>query len=482
MSLSHALSNAVTGLSASSRMAEVVSSNLANAMTDGYGRRSVNLSSQDVGGRGAGVSVDGISRFADRSILADRRAAESTYSAQSALDKTLRRLETAVGVSGDETAIGGRIDALEQSLVAAAADPSNETRLATVVDRLADVTVAIGDSAAEIRKLREEADQSIKTQVDTLNKDLQQMERLNGDIVRGNIRGDDVSALLDQRQKVIDRISNIVPIREMDRKNGELALVTIGGATLIDGTASVIGFQATPTITPDMTLGAGTLSGLTVNGQPVSGSNGVGRLSGGTLGAAFALRDQTLVTAQTGLDAIARDLVERFQDPTTDPTLVTGDAGLLSDAGAAFDPLNTVGLSSRLAVSTAVDPAQGGSLFRLRDGMNATTAGAVGRATQLDAWIDALDTPRAVTAGGAARSASANASAFISDVGALRVANDEDLSYTAARYETIRQSELGQGVDSDAETQLLLLIEQSYAANARVIQTVEALFRTLMEI
>jgi len=56
------------------------------------------------------------------------------------------------------------------------------------------------------------------------------------------------------------------------------------------------------------------------------------------------------------------------------------------------------------------------------------------------------------------------------------------MSYTAARFESIRQSELALGVDSDAETQLLLLIEQSFAANARVIQTVDSLFRTLMEI
>jgi flagellar hook-associated protein 1 FlgK len=268
----------------------------------------------------------------------------------------------------------------------------------------------------------------------------------------------------------------------MDRKNGEIALVTVGGATLIDGTASVVGFQATPTITPDMSFAAGTLSGLTLNGLAVSVANGVGRFTGGTLGAAFTLRDQTLVTAQSGLDALARDLVERFQDTVTDPTLAIGDPGLLTDGGAAFDPLNTAGLSSRISVNAAMDPSLGGNLFRLRDGVNAAGPGPVGRATQIDAWIDALETPRTTGAGTLARSASGLASAFVSDIGALRVANDQDMSYTAARFETIRQSELGQGVDSDAETQLLLLIEQSYAANARVIQTVDSLFRTLMEI
>jgi flagellar hook-associated protein 1 FlgK len=482
MSLSHALSNALTGLGASSRMAEVVSSNLANAMTDGYGRRSVQLSSQDVGGRGAGVNVDGISRFTDRSILSDRRMSESRLAAQSTLDKTFRRLETAVGVTGDATAIGGKINALEKALVAASADPSNETRLAAVVDRFGEMTSSIRDSAGEIRKLRQEADQSIRMQVDTLNADLQQMELLNGDIVRGNNRGDDVSALLDQRQKVVDRISTIVPIREMDRRNGEIALVTVSGATLIDGTASVVGFQSSPTITPDMSLAGGSLSGLSLNGQAITSANGVGRFSGGSLGAAFGLRDETLVAAQTGLDALARDLVERFQDPATDFSLAIGDAGLLSDSGAAFDPSLEVGLSSRIAVNAAIDPARGGALFRLRDGVNATTPGPVGSATQIDAWLDALDRPRATGPGGPQRSASENASAFVSDIGAMRVSNEDDMSYTAARFESIRQSELALGVDSDAETQLLLLIEQSFAANARVIQTVDSLFRTLMEI
>jgi len=45
MSISNSLSNALSGMTAASRMAEVVSSNLANSLTDGYGRRTLNLSS-----------------------------------------------------------------------------------------------------------------------------------------------------------------------------------------------------------------------------------------------------------------------------------------------------------------------------------------------------------------------------------------------------------------------------------------------------
>ena len=39
MTLSGSLSSALSGLNAASRAAEIVSTNIANAMTEGYGRR-----------------------------------------------------------------------------------------------------------------------------------------------------------------------------------------------------------------------------------------------------------------------------------------------------------------------------------------------------------------------------------------------------------------------------------------------------------
>ena len=63
-----------------------------------------------------------------------------------------------------------------------------------------------------------------------------------------------------------------------------------------------------------------------------------------------------------------------------------------------------------------------------------------------------------------------------------RVLGDEDLSFAAARWDALRQAELADGVDTDQEMQKLLLIEQAYAANAKVIQTIGTLIQRLMEI
>ncbi len=47
---------------------------------------------------------------------------------------------------------------------------------------------------------------------------------------------------------------------------------------------------------------------------------------------------------------------------------------------------------------------------------------------------------------------------------------------------SLKSIELENGVDTDNELQKLLVIERSYAANAKVIQTVEALLDQLMRI
>ena len=482
MSLNLALSNSLTGLTANSRMAEVVASNIANAQTDTYGRRYVELSADSLGGRGSGVRIDGIVRVSDRILLADRRGAEAGLSSGERKLSALSALESAWGIGTDGATIDGRIAALEDALVAAAGDPSSDQRLGRVVSRLNDLAGTVRASSDAVRTERERADARIAQDVDALNTALKQVEFLNGEISRARVSGDDALGLIDERQKVIDRISTIVPVREVERDRGAVALFTSTGLTLVDERAVKVGFTPSPVIIADMSYASGALSGLTLNGQPVQGGGAVGRMTGGSLDANFALRDDILPAQQAALDAVARDLIERFADPATDSTLLPGNPGLLTDGGAALDPLNEVGLASRLTVNAAVDPAAGGALFRLRDGINAATPGPVGSATQINLWSDALTELRPLASGVTARSAAGHAAAAVSSLGLERLTTEEEVGFASARYNGLRERELAMGVDTDAEMQTLPLIEQSYAANAKVVETVDFLIRTLMEI
>jgi len=240
--------------------------------------------------------------------------------------------------------------------------------------------------------------------------------------------GTDPAAVIDNRQIIIDKVAEIVPLREIDRGSDQVALYSTSGAALIDGKAATFTFDPTTTIVPEMTFAGGVLSGVAMNGEPLSLTDGYGRMAGGALEAAFTLRDTTLPDIQAGLDNIAADLLQRFAGPAVDPTLGAGDPGLLTDNGAALDPLDTTGLSLRVTVNAAVDPSQGGVLSRLRDGIGAAA------------------------------------------------------SFDVARQTTLRTAELSAGVDTDQELQDLLRIEQAYAANARVMQTIDSMMRRLMEI
>lgn len=482
MSLSSALNNAITGLTSTSRMAEVVSSNLSNALTDGYGRRSVELSSVQMGNVGGGVRVSSVNRFVDAGLLADRRLADAALTGQQETVNALTRLEQTLGGTEDAGSIGARLAALEGALISASSDPASDTRLAVVVSRFNDLTQTLNSNTRSTQALRQEADGAIMNDINTLNAALSQVEALNTDILRLKSKGIDTSSLLDARQKVVDQIAEIVPVRQIDRPNDTIGLLTTNGTTLLDGRAVQFGFDRTPTITADMTFASGALGGITLNGVPLDPAKGAGRLDGGSLGAAFAMRDVTLVDVQNGLDEIAVDLIARYQDPMTDATLVPGDLGLLTDEGGLLDIADVPGIAGRIALNAAVDPNKGGELRLLRDGLNSGVAGPTGYATQLNRLLEALAVPRTDLPGVATHSASGRVSSFTAMVGGTRLSAEEKLSFTAARWDTLNEAELSNGVDTDIELQTLMRIEQAYAANAKVIESADFMMQRLMEI
>ena len=76
MSIAGSLSSALSGLTAASKAAEIVSSNIANAMTEGYGRRELQTTALTLGSTGQGVRVVGVYRNIDAALVGDRRRAE----------------------------------------------------------------------------------------------------------------------------------------------------------------------------------------------------------------------------------------------------------------------------------------------------------------------------------------------------------------------------------------------------------------------
>lgn len=491
MSLSGALYNAFSGLRANTRAANVVSTNISNATTESYGRRTLELSPGAAGTSG-GVRIDGVVRNVDPVILADRRLSDASHGYGNSVYAFSTRFESAVGDSNAPGSLIDRALAFENALLTAASNPAATQRLeivAETADALADKLNTLSDG---IQTSRETADRTIDVQVDRINDTMRNLERINDRVRKAFNTGGDAASFLDERQRLLDGISEIVPLRVVQREQGQISVYTRSGATLLDISASEIGFQPTGFISPDMALGAG-LSGLTLNGEPVV-STDRGMFAGGDMAAQFDIRDRLAPARQTELDGLASELMQRLDNLAADTTLAAGDAGLFRDATggisgggnpAAFDPANEVGAAQRIRLNTdQVEPGAGNS-WRLRDGMYAGTAGNVGDATLIQAIAGALTDvapPATTTFGTRPTSLSGMFGDFTASVAGGRVTAENELSFLVSQNTAMKELELNQGVDTDAELQRLMQIEQHYAANAKVMSTVDELMERLLSI
>lgn len=486
MSITSALSNAFTGLSAASRTAEVISNNVANSMTEGYSRKTAELSARTVAGSGAGVRVAGMQRAADPQATADRRKLDAEVGEAGVLSGAHDRLSAAWGTPESATSLPARSSALEIAMRDLADTPESTSLQSRVVGAARDLTRSIQAISTETARVRVDADASIARQVNIVNSSLREIEQLNREIQVRSASGGDFTALEDQRQQLIDRVSSLIPIKTYPRGGDQVALYAKGGGALLDGKAFELGFTPTGVITQDMTIASGALSGITLNGVDVAIGTGGGLLDGGALAANFAVRDVIAPAEGARIDAFAVDLVMRFQDPAVDPTLAAGDPGLFTITGAAVDPLDPEGAASLLALNAAVDPAQGGKAWRMRDGMNAVTEGAAGSDAILRNFLSSLSDPRAASTGAGVGGlyGSADLAAELTSIaanGASQAQNALGTRETLLELASTTEA-AATGVDTDQELAHLLLVEQAYAANARVLQTVDTLLKRLMEI
>lgn len=483
MSITSALTSAMSGLTANARQAETLSSNVANASTPGYARRVVSLSAQGIGGSGQGVMVNGVTREINAFLQADRRLAQAAAGEKDLRAGFLAELEKIIGPPTAIGSLSSRVAALDTALIEAASRPESEARLHTAVEAAKALAQGLNQASDAIQTARLRVDGQIAATVEDLNSALAQVEELNIQIRNLDASGRDYSALADQRQQIVDRIATQIPLREISRDHGQIALMSSGGAMLLDGKAAVFGFTAVNTVVPEMTQAAGGLSGLTLNGRPMATAGVTSLVLGGALAGNFAIRDELAVQGQARLDGLARDLVERVAG--LDPSLAVGDPGLFTDRGLSFDPLEEVGLSARLAVNAAVDPQAGGQIWRLRDGLGAATSGPIGEASLLLSLSSALTTARApssIALPATDRSLSGLTADLLSMTSSARLRAETDQAFTAARYAALDEMEKAGGVDTDQELQTLLVIEKNYAANAKVLQTIDGLLATLLEI
>jgi len=485
MSITSALNNANSGLAAAATRANIIANNVANALTPGYSKREIEVGERIVAGRGAGVSVNGVIRATDQALTNDRRSSESTLNREQAAATTYAKFNTLLGEPGDPFSLFAQYQNLETSLRSLSLTPESQPFQSQVLNAAKSLSSSFNQLSDQAQTTRLDADAQIAKQVDFVNQTLKQIEKLNGQILLANVGNQDASALEDQRKTMIDEVSGVIHVREILRGNGEIDLMTKEGVFLLASSAQEITFSRANSITPSGTLASGDFSGLSVNGVDITpGTGGSLTLREGKLVGLFQIRDEIAPDFQTKLDGLARDVMERLE--AADMTLAPGAAGLFTDAGSAFNPAMEIGLSMRFAINAAVDPDQGGNLWRIRDGIGAAAEGAAGNADLLFLLLDsltALKSPPTGTGLGGQLSAIEAAANVTSTIGTARISAETQLAATAARFQSLRDAEIAvTAVDTDQELQKLLLIERAFAANAKVIEAANQMIRVLLEL
>lgn len=481
--MARALGNAISGLTATARGTETVAANLANASTPGYARRDLAVSAQTAGGNAGGVRIDGVSRAVNASVLSELRLAEAARAGATARLDFATRTESAVGIAGNAGSLGSQLSDFRAALASAASRPDDEIRLGQVVDKATRLATRLNALSTQVQAERSAAEQAIAADVATLNKSLARVADLNRRIGVLEADGSDPSSLYDQRQSIISDISKIVPVQEVTRAAGAVALFTAQGAVLLDGTTPTeLSFDAAGQVTAGDAVGVN-LSRLVQNGTELPAAR-MALFGGGRLEANFAIRDELAPAAQDLLDDLAFDLHERLADPAVDSTLSPTAAGFFTDDGVRADIAGKTGLAGRIAVNADLAESAGG-LWRLRSGIAATAAGAAGELALLIGLSNALDAARTAP-GGTGFAGKASAAERLAEIelriSTTRVSAQSEAAMRNSQADTITGRLTADGVDSDAEMQKLLQYEQAYAANARVIQAIQTMMDQILEI
>lgn len=482
MSLSSAINASLSGLQANSLRADIVASNIANANTPGYVRRSLLLAESLVGGSTNGVGSDGLARAMDPAATLERRHLSSDLSQAGVLSSTWQTLSTRIGDSVEGSGLFQTFADFETALSAAAVTPESTATLDKLLKSASGITRELQELSSLVGSLRAEADRSIMESVGDINGALSKIEALNTKIAGSSRDEHGRAALLDERGRVLDQLAEHLPIRTIAREHDMIDVITAEGVYLLAGTAREVEFTPSNSFGPSASIQSGNLSSLTVEGTDITpGSASYGATSSGLLGALFTLRDQDLPEFGARLDGVAADLVGRFSDSAVDPTLAAGANGLFDDPSAA----GTTGLAGRISINAAADPDQGGELSRLRDGIGAVAAGPPGSSVVLENMLASFRRVAPVNQGALQGNFnSIELAAHLSSItGQQRVHRDSVHSSLKAQFTAASRAEQSaSGVDTDQQMQELLLIEEAYSANARVIEIARQMMDQLLEL
>jgi len=335
MSLSNAISAALSGLRVTQTGVGLIADNIANAETPGHIRKSILQGSAAF--NSGGVQLLGVTRELDIFVQRQLRAELAGASYATKVDDFYQRIAQIYGQPGGLNSLDTLYNNFSNSLRSLVTSPESIAMRTNVLNQAAVLAQQLNAMSGDIQELRTQAEISISSAVNRVNEILQSIEGISGHLASASAASSESAGLLDTRDSLIAELSKLMDVRVVEFERGQVSIFTNSGVSLFDHKAARLSFDGRDTIAPqslwnmDANLRqVGTIKLVTPTGYELD-LIADKAIRSGEIAANLEMRDQILVQAQAQIDEIAHALALAMSNRT-----VSGDA-TTSGAAAGFD-------------------------------------------------------------------------------------------------------------------------------------------------
>jgi flagellar hook-associated protein 1 FlgK len=454
MSSLSALSNiAQSAMMAQEAAIEVIGQNIANAQTPGYSRQTLSLQASTPmntpnGVLGSGVTIQSITRSRDTLLDQQYRSQSAPASGYQERSTLLGQIQNIYG-EPSTTGLANTMDSFFNSWSELASNPADASAKAVVQQSGAQLASTFNSYATQLSSLAASTQTGIVDSTAQANTLTSQLGALNSQIVGASSAGASPNDLLDQRDTLLDQLSQLVSITVSNNKDGS-DQVNIGGIEIVNGTA-----------VKSLALGNGIPLTITTSTGDTLGS------PGGQIGAMLTVANTDLPNAQNGLNTLASSII-------TDVNTAHA-AGWSPPAGTGVDffdssPANATAQNMRLSAAVAADPST------IATGSTANAAGDNSVALAIAGLQDFSPTAPGNSFSGAY-------SSLVTSVANAKNASDSSSTvYQTLQQQADTQRQSISGVNTDEELTEMINKQQAYVAAAKLIQTIQSMSTALLSI
>ena len=319
------LSTSVSGLLAFQQALDVTSNNIANSSTAGYSVERANLTPQPGQGTaggyiGGGVAVGSITRSYDELLAQQVRHSQASYSSLNTLATQASQLDNLLSASGSGLTAG--LQSFVNALQSLSSSPTSSAARQALLSQAQGLAQQLNGYDGQITQYGDNLEQQLRGDVSQVNSLAGGIASLNNQIAKDLAgTGQAPNQLLDQRDQLIDQLSQYVSVNTASEPNGMLDVYIGSGQSLVSG-----GTPQQLTAAPNTYNASVVQIGLS---SPGGTADVTSEITGGELGGLLSARTQVLAPAQNALGLISVGLatvVNQQQQAGMDQTGAPGRA------------------------------------------------------------------------------------------------------------------------------------------------------------